>query len=188
MSKPGFPEISPASEVKMVSLKALPEFIRLVALNASVFSLVWQARGGEYVSSWRARLREIKRLREKYAPKAAMHSHSAHHLSPSPPPNASGGGSGAAQQYPQLQAQQAQQVADSSRPSSSVRDSFTSLRRTSVATFFTSTSEQTSHRSSMLSGSATSADTEVGNSPSGAAQQQSGSDLNADAVDFSKWT
>ncbi|KAI6782947.1 Tuberous sclerosis 2 protein-like protein [Emericellopsis cladophorae] len=185
MSKPGFPEISPASEVKMVSLKALPDFIRLVALNASVFSLIWQARGGEHVSSWRARLREIKRLRERYAPKAAIHSHSAHHLSPSPPPNASGGGSGAAQQYPQLQAQQ---IADSSRPSSSVRDSFTSLRRTSVATFFTNTSEQTSHRSSMLSGSATTADTEMGNSPSGAAQQLSGSDLNADAVDFSKWT
>ena len=41
MSKPGFPEISPASETKMVSLTALPGFIRLLALNASVFSLVW---------------------------------------------------------------------------------------------------------------------------------------------------
>jgi hypothetical protein len=70
MSKPGFPEISPASETKIVSLMALPGFIRLVALNASVFSLVWANReGGEYVSSWRNRLREINRLREKHGPK-----------------------------------------------------------------------------------------------------------------------
>merc|ERR1711964_840009 len=36
MSKPGFPEISPAAETKIMSLAALPGFIRLLALNASV--------------------------------------------------------------------------------------------------------------------------------------------------------
>ncbi|KKA27870.1 hypothetical protein TD95_003232 [Thielaviopsis punctulata] len=52
MSKPGFPEISPAAETKMVSLRALPAFIRLLAMNASVFSLVWAHReAGEHVSS-----------------------------------------------------------------------------------------------------------------------------------------
>jgi hypothetical protein len=67
MSAPGFPEISPAAEAKLLSAKALPDFIRLLALNASVFSLVWQNReGGEHFSPWRNRLREIKRLREKY--------------------------------------------------------------------------------------------------------------------------
>ena len=67
ISAPGFPEISPAAELKLLSAKALPEFIRLLALNASVFSLVWQNReGGEHFSPWRNRLREIKRLREKY--------------------------------------------------------------------------------------------------------------------------
>lgn len=72
MSKPGFPEISPAAETKIMSLAALPSFIRLLALNASVFSLVWANKeGGEHVSSWRNRLREINRLREKYKPKAA---------------------------------------------------------------------------------------------------------------------
>ncbi|KAI1006739.1 hypothetical protein K3495_g1475 [Podosphaera aphanis] len=67
MSKPGFPEISPAAESKIVSLATLPEFVRLLALNASVFSLVWANRaGGEHVSSWLNRLREIKKIREKY--------------------------------------------------------------------------------------------------------------------------
>ncbi|OAA66084.1 tuberin [Cordyceps fumosorosea ARSEF 2679] len=39
MSKPGFPPISPASETKMVSLRALPGFIRLLALNATMFAM-----------------------------------------------------------------------------------------------------------------------------------------------------
>ena len=74
LTKPGFPSISPAAETKVVSGHALPSFIRLLALNASVFSNVWVARdpsGGPhdtYVSSWRARLQVIKRLHERYAP------------------------------------------------------------------------------------------------------------------------
>jgi hypothetical protein len=200
MSKPGFPEISPASETKMVSLKALPDFIRLLALNASVFSLVWANReGGEHVSSWRNRLRDIKRLRDKYGPKvAAAQPHgfagtgsgggaaggpggnaaSSLHT-PSPPTTSLGGGVGGANSNlavvtPQ---QHQQQQGESSRPTSSVRDSFSSLRRSSVATFFTSTSEQTSHRSSMLSTSTT--DTEI--VPIG------GLDSLVESVDFSKW-
>jgi hypothetical protein len=192
MSKPGFPEISPASETKIVSLKALPAFIRLLALNASVFSLVWQNRtGGEHVSSWRGRLREIKKLRDKYGSKAVSTGQQLHTTSPSPPPMSSGGGSigtgsGLAPQQQAQQINQQQQQhpgqGDSGRPSSSVRDSFTSLRRTSVATFFTSTtgSEQPSHRSSVLSGSVGTTETEVG----GAAQ---GVDSVVDSVNFSKW-
>lgn len=158
LSKPGFPEISPASETKMISLNALPGFTRLVALNASVFCHVWNAReGGEHISSWSGRLREIKRLRERYGPKAVTNA------MPSPPPTLS------------LQAQ----PSESSRPSSSVRDSFSSLRRTSVATFFTSTSEQTSHRSSMLSTSTSTNDTETGHS--------NGVNPLVESVDFSKW-
>lgn len=77
MSKPGFPEVSPASETKMISLKALPGFIRLLALNASMFSVVWHNReGGEHISSWSARLREIKRLRDKHGPKATARAES----------------------------------------------------------------------------------------------------------------
>lgn len=165
MSKEGFPEISPAAETKMVSLKALPDFIRLVALNASVFSLVWANReGGEHVSSWRSRLREINRLRERHGPKLAP--------SPSPPPTSVGGSIVTSGSGPQLQTS-----ADNSRPASGVRDSFSSLRRSSVATFFTTTSDQTSHRSSMMSTNTT--DTEV--------LQINGLDSLVDSLDFSKW-
>lgn len=67
ISAPGFPLISPAAETKMLSGRALAPFVRLIALNASFFSLVWAHReGGEHVSPWRNRLREIIRLREKY--------------------------------------------------------------------------------------------------------------------------
>ncbi|KAL4918062.1 hypothetical protein BDW62DRAFT_210763 [Aspergillus aurantiobrunneus] len=64
MSKPGFPEISPAASAKVISGKNLAPFVRILALNASVFSLVWNSQG-EHISSWRNRLREIKRLRER---------------------------------------------------------------------------------------------------------------------------
>ncbi|KAF2491678.1 hypothetical protein BU16DRAFT_125532 [Lophium mytilinum] len=68
--KPGFPEISPAAESKMISGKHLAAYCRLIAINASVFSQVWFEReGGESVSSWRHRLRQIVRLRERYIPK-----------------------------------------------------------------------------------------------------------------------
>ncbi|CAG9999789.1 unnamed protein product [Clonostachys byssicola] len=183
MSRPGFPEISPASETKMISLKALPGFIRLVALNASVFSMVWQSRnGGEHVSAWRNRLREIRRLREKYGPKSSAASFGPvppqQRPSPSPPPSLSSVSiASPGQQVPQF-SQPFQPASDSSRPNSGVRESF-GLRRTSVATFFTSSSEQASHRSSTVSGGTS--DTEIGlngNLPSDSA---------ADSVDFSQW-
>ncbi|KAK4212378.1 tuberous sclerosis 2 protein [Rhypophila decipiens] len=180
MSQQGFPEISPAAEPKIISLKALSSFVRLLALNASVFSHVWANReGGEHVGSWRNRLREINRLRERYGPKVA----------PSPPPSSVGGGSttvgGGGSNIPtglymtQIQSP-VQQGNDSSRPASSIiRDSLYN-RRSSVATFVTSTSaDQASHRSSMLS-TATTDNTEI--------FQLNGADALVDSVDFSKWT
>ncbi|KAJ5669314.1 hypothetical protein N7462_010384 [Penicillium macrosclerotiorum] len=65
MSKPGFPDVSPAATPKVVSGKNLASFVRILALNASVFSLVWNNKGGEHTSSWRTRLREIKKVRER---------------------------------------------------------------------------------------------------------------------------
>lgn len=63
-----FPEISPAATPKIVTASALPGFIRQLAINASVFSLVWSNReGGEHISSWRNRLKQIIKLRERYA-------------------------------------------------------------------------------------------------------------------------
>ncbi|KAF2119187.1 hypothetical protein BDV96DRAFT_487388 [Lophiotrema nucula] len=67
ISRPGFPDISPAVEPKILCGKHLAAYCRLIAINASVFAQVWYTReGGESVSSWRNRLREIKRLRERY--------------------------------------------------------------------------------------------------------------------------
>ncbi|KAI9728779.1 MAG: Tuberous sclerosis 2-like protein [Chrysothrix sp. TS-e1954] len=65
----GIPRISPAAETKIISGSCLPGFVRLLALNASVFAQVWAHResaGGEGASSWRNRLREIMRLRERH--------------------------------------------------------------------------------------------------------------------------
>jgi len=168
MCQSGFPEISPAAEPKLVSLKALPGFIRLLAINASVFSHVWANReGGEHISPWRNRLQEINRLRDRYAPKQ--------YPTPSPPPSSLG----AAVTAGSLSALPGQN--DSSRPVSGVRDSFSSLRRSSVATFFTSGSTDQalqSHRSSMLS-TATTENTEM---------MPNGAEALVDSVDFSKWT
>ncbi|KAI0457873.1 hypothetical protein F5B21DRAFT_54557 [Xylaria acuta] len=165
MSKPGFPEISPASETKIVSLKALPDFIRLLALNASFFSHVWANReGGEHISSWGNRLRDINRLREKYGSKTILHGAS----TPSPPTTAHSHGnavvSGIGSQL-------------DSRQGSTVRDSI-GLRRSSVVTFFTNSSDQNSHRSSILS-TATTDNTEV--------LPPTAADSLVESLDFSRW-
>ncbi|KAJ8119395.1 hypothetical protein ONZ43_g3646 [Nemania bipapillata] len=166
MSKPGFPEISPASETKIVSLKALPAFIRLLALNASFFSHVWANRdGGEHISSWGNRLREINRLRENYGPKTTPQGPPAS----SPPGTAHNhGNAGIGSQL------------DISRAGGTVRDSLGSLsiRRSSVATFFTSSSEQNSHRSSILSTASTD-NTEV--------MPPTAADVLVESLDFSRW-
>jgi len=213
MSKPGFPEISPAAEPKTVSLQALPGFVRLLALNASVFSHVWANRGGEFVSSWRARLREINRLRERYGPPKAA---AAAMPQPSPPATSmgltagttagggssmltmtqqAGGGSSSHQSPPpHQQHQQHQQLgpqaafqeggASSSRPASGVRDSLNSLRRSSVATFFSvGSTDPMSHRASVMSAT-TAGDTEM-MGPSGGF---GAADALVESVDFSKWT
>lgn len=124
LSKPGLPRISPAYNVQTVSGASLPAFVRLLALNASVFCGVWEAcerqsatgnngdgGGGaaEYPSSWRSRLREIVKLRERHggamaaqAVRASAGSGSSaaiaaaaaaqHGRSPLPPLNTSGAG------------------------------------------------------------------------------------------------
>jgi hypothetical protein len=128
--KPGFPDISPAAESKIISGRNLAAYVRLMALNASVFSQVWYIKdGGEAVSSWRNRLREIKRLRERYG--------GATDSSPSSPLNTyplSVGTSGAVQTLTSPQS----------------RETMAAFKRTSVTTFI---SEGTS-RSSVVSGHA----------------------------------
>lgn len=90
ISKPGFPDISPAVETKILCGKYLADYCRLIAINAVVFSSVWFIReGGEPISSWRNRLREIKRLRERYGANDTQSMH-AIVASPSSPANSQG--------------------------------------------------------------------------------------------------
>ena len=64
----GFPRIAPASNLKNIPGYALGGLVRQMALYACIFCNVWQFRSdGEYPSSWRNRLREITRLRARYA-------------------------------------------------------------------------------------------------------------------------
>ena len=68
LSQASFPTISPAACYKLLPLSNLPGLVRQLALNAAVFSNVWANReGGQYISSWRNRLREIKKLRDRFA-------------------------------------------------------------------------------------------------------------------------
>ncbi len=76
LTKDAFPNISPAADPKIVSAVQLPRFIRILALNANVFSEVWKTKDHdtEFPSTWRARLQAIKRLRgqvEAHAAKVA---------------------------------------------------------------------------------------------------------------------
>ncbi|KAI5791521.1 hypothetical protein FPQ18DRAFT_390210 [Pyronema domesticum] len=64
-TRDGFSDISPAQEPKMVSAASLPSFVRNLALNASVYSHVFNEGGREYITNPRHRLREIKMLRER---------------------------------------------------------------------------------------------------------------------------
>ncbi|PIA14018.1 hypothetical protein COEREDRAFT_28980, partial [Coemansia reversa NRRL 1564] len=67
---PEIPFIGPAAEPKVLTLTALPAFVRSIAIHAVIFSQVYTTcksseTGGEaeYVSLWHARLQIIKRIR-----------------------------------------------------------------------------------------------------------------------------
>jgi hypothetical protein len=73
LTAPGFPSISPASDPKIISAAQLSSFVRLIGLNAYVFATAWSSRNkdNEYPSSWRARLQEIRQLRDRVVQRAA---------------------------------------------------------------------------------------------------------------------
>ena len=67
---PAYPQFSIAAGIKVISADALPAFVRQMAITCSVFCQVWEnsiIRDSEFISSWRARLQEVIRLRKKYA-------------------------------------------------------------------------------------------------------------------------
>lgn len=65
LSRPDFPDISAAANPKIISGRSLAAFVRLIALNASFYCSVFNSDGGEHISSWQNRFREIRRLRER---------------------------------------------------------------------------------------------------------------------------
>ncbi|KAK4505756.1 hypothetical protein PRZ48_003721 [Zasmidium cellare] len=72
LTRAGYPNLSSAGEVKVVSGACLGGYVRNLALNACVFSKMWEAGGeGEYPSSWRQRLHMIRQLEEKHRPRWA---------------------------------------------------------------------------------------------------------------------
>lgn len=69
LTRPGFPSLSSAGEVKVVSGECLGGYVRNLALNACMFSAMWHGdSSGEYPSSWRQRLEMLRRLHAKYSP------------------------------------------------------------------------------------------------------------------------
>ncbi|KAJ2356849.1 Tuberous sclerosis 2-like protein [Coemansia sp. RSA 2618] len=66
---PDIPFIGPAADPKVLTLTALPAFVRSLAIHAAIFSQVYTScksadvGTAEFVSLWRARLQIIKRVR-----------------------------------------------------------------------------------------------------------------------------
>lgn len=72
LSTPGYPNIGSAAAEKVISGASLPAYVRNLALNECIFSAMWSSReqGGEYQSSWRNRLHQIRRMRERFGGKS----------------------------------------------------------------------------------------------------------------------
>ncbi|KAJ2809289.1 Tuberous sclerosis 2-like protein [Coemansia guatemalensis] len=75
---PDIPFIGPAAEPKVLTLTALPAFVRSIAIHAVIFSQVYTTckssetgSNAEYVSLWHARLQIIKRIRAHAQKEAA---------------------------------------------------------------------------------------------------------------------
>lgn len=68
VTRPDYPNVSPAVEEKVVSGASLPGFVRNLALNECIISLMWTPRNDstEYPSSWRSRLHQLRRMGERY--------------------------------------------------------------------------------------------------------------------------
>ena len=67
LTRPGYPNLSSASEAKVISGTCLGGYVRNLALNACVFATMWAgSETGEYPSSWRQRLHMVRRLYGQY--------------------------------------------------------------------------------------------------------------------------
>lgn len=72
VTKADYPNVSPASDPKVISKDMLPAFVRMFSINANIFSqakVSADSNDDEWPSSWRARLQAIKRLKDRVAEK-----------------------------------------------------------------------------------------------------------------------
>nr|POE46172.1 tuberous sclerosis 2 protein like [Quercus suber] len=70
LSKPDYPVVSPAEDEKVLSGVSLPGFVRDLALNECIISLMSSPGASrEYPSSWRARLEQLRRIGDRYRTK-----------------------------------------------------------------------------------------------------------------------
>ncbi|OCT55024.1 hypothetical protein CLCR_02714 [Cladophialophora carrionii] len=67
ITRDDLPNISPAADAKIISAAQLASFVRTLALNASMFCQTWNTKDDdtEFPSAWRARLQQLKRLKER---------------------------------------------------------------------------------------------------------------------------
>jgi hypothetical protein len=71
LARMGYPNLSSASDEKVISGASLGSYVRNLALNACVFCAMWSADDvGEYPSSWRRRLQMLRRLGEQHRPRS----------------------------------------------------------------------------------------------------------------------
>lgn len=73
MTRDDLPNISAAADPKIISAAQLAQFVRVLALNADMFCQTWNTKDSdaEFPSAWRARLQQIKRLKERVTAKAS---------------------------------------------------------------------------------------------------------------------
>ncbi|KAI9320019.1 hypothetical protein BX666DRAFT_1875911 [Dichotomocladium elegans] len=96
--RPDMPEIGPIIEPKLVSGQSLPGFVRQIALHANIFAQVFQSGISgrhEYLSHWRERLRQIRRIRDRVAKPVPVAAASASAASASAAASAGASNSGA---------------------------------------------------------------------------------------------
>jgi hypothetical protein len=73
LARPGYPNLSSATDERVVSGASLGAYVRNLALNSCVFSAMWNADDvGEYPSSWRRRLHMLRRLADQHRPASSL--------------------------------------------------------------------------------------------------------------------
>lgn len=71
VTRPDYPNVSPSADEKVVSGVSLAGYVRNLALNECIMSLMWASRSesADYPSSWRSRLHQLRRLADRYSAK-----------------------------------------------------------------------------------------------------------------------